>query len=358
VQVIRVEQGTMARTVTVSGTLAAQEEVTVAFKVTGRTGELLVDLGSRVKRGQVLARLEPTDFELRVQQAEAALEQARARLGLTVDAPGVEPEDTALVRQAAAVLDQARLTRDRMISLHEQGMVSKAQRDDADAAYRVADARYQDAIEEVRNRQALIVQRTAELELARQQLAGSILVSPITGAVQERLISRGQYMSAGEPAFRLVSIHPLRLRLAVPEREAAGIRAGLEVRVHVEGDPKAHPGKLARISPAISTGDRTLAVEAEIPNPEDLLRPGTFARAEIVVQAEDPALVVPASAIVTFAGVEKVIAVENNVTVEKRIRTGRRNGESVEILEGLDAGAVVVVTPGNMVGGESVQTVS
>src|SRR5262245_53185923 len=85
VEVTRVQKGAMVRSVMVTGTLAPQEEVTLGFKVTGRVGDLYVDLGSHVHRGEALARLEPTDFDLRVQQAQAALEQARARLGL---APG------------------------------------------------------------------------------------------------------------------------------------------------------------------------------------------------------------------------------------------------------------------------------
>jgi len=359
VRVVHAEKAVLARTVAVTGTLAADEEVTLALKVAGRVREIAVDLGSRVKRGQVLARLEPTDFNLRVRQSEAALQQARARLGLDADSDpsGVVPEDTALVRQAAAVLEQARLTRERMESLSHQGLVSRSQHDDAVAGFYVAEARYQDALEEVRNRQAVLSQRQAELEIARKQQSDSILISNMDGAVQERLISPGQFLAAGEPAFRIVSSDPLRLRLAVPEREAVGIRAGQPVQVKVDGDPTVYPGKLARVSPAISADNRTLAVEAEIPNEQGRLRPGTFARAEIVVQAQDSAILVPASSVTAFAGINKVIVVVDNVTAEKRVRTGRRSGDSIEIVDGISAGDVVVITPGNLIGGQSVTPV-
>ena len=114
----------LERTVSVSGTLAAEEQVALSFKVTGRVQELLVDLGSPVRRGQVLARLTPTDFELRVQQADAALQQARARLGLSAQADDatVNPEQTALVRQSRAVRDDARLTRDSVKTLVDIGI--------------------------------------------------------------------------------------------------------------------------------------------------------------------------------------------------------------------------------------------
>lgn len=360
VRVAVAEKGLLARTVTVSGTLAADQEVTLSLKASGRVGELFVDLGSRVRRGQTLAQLESADFDLRVKQAAAALEQARARLGLdtTSDAATVVPEETALVRQTAAVLEQARLTRDRMDSLHQQGLIAQSQLDDAQAAYRVADARYQDSLEEVRNRQALLAQRSAELEIAKQQRADSAVISPIDGAVEERMISRGQFLAAGAPAFRVVSSHPLRLLLAVPEREAAGIRKGLTVEVRTEGDDNVvHPGTIARVSPAISIDNRTLAVEAEIPNQNGAMRPGSFAHADIVIQADDPAVLVPASCIVTFAGIDKVIAVKDNVTQEKRIRTGRRSGDRVEITDGLNAGEIVILSPGSIVGGESVTSI-
>ena len=149
------------RRVSATGTLAADEQVVLGTKVAGRIGELLVDLGSRVRRDQTVARLDPTDAQLRVDQAVAALQQARARLGLS---PGgtddrVDPEQTSLVRQARAVLDEARLTKERTDRLWRQELIAQAQVDTAVSALGVAEARYQDAIEEVRNRQAVLLQR-------------------------------------------------------------------------------------------------------------------------------------------------------------------------------------------------------
>lgn len=356
VHIAKARRDQMARTVTVSGTLAADQEITLSLKVSGRVGELLADMGSPIRRGQVLARLEQTDFDLRVQQADAALQQARARLGLdpSSETTAVTPEDTALVKQTAAVMEQARLTKERMSSLHEQGLIARSQLDDALAALRVAEARYQDSLEEVRNRQALLSQRQAELEIAKQQKTDSAVISPIDGGVEERMISKGQYLGAGSPAFRVVSANPLRLRLAIPERESTGVKKGQSVVVTVEGDPNSHPGKVVRVSPAISVDNRTLAVEAEIPNHNGLLRPGSFAQADIVVQSNDSAILVPASSIVTFAGIDKVITVKNNLTEEKRVQTGRRAGKDVEIVDGISSGETVVISPGNLIAGERV----
>jgi len=356
VRVVAAVEERLPRTAAVTGTLAADESVVVGFKVAGRLAELTVDLGSRVRQGQVFARLDSTDFRHRVEQAEAARRQARARLGLAPDGADdrVQPEETALVREARAVLEEARLNRDRSARLLEQELIARAQLDTAVAALLVAEGRYQAAVEEVRNRQALLEERRSDLALARQQLADTVLQAPIDGAVQERRASVGEYLAAGAPVASVVRVHPLRLRVAVPERELPGIRVGQPVRVRVEGDPAEHAGRVARLSPVIQEQSRTLMVEAEVANAEGRLRPGAFARAEIVVEAARPAVLVPASAIVTFAGIEKVIGVEGGRAVEKPVRTGRRVGDRVEIVEGLAAGAPVVVEPGNLTGGQPV----
>lgn len=354
VRVVRAETGNLARTVVVSGTLGADQEAEIGPKIAGRLNSLAVDLGDHVRRGQVLARLSPTDLELRVRQSESALQQARAQLGLEGPARTVDPADTALVKQAAANLTQARLTRDRMARLLEQQLIPQQDFDAAEAALQVAEARHQEAIETARTRQALVGQRTSELEIARQALRDSSVTAPFDGMIRERMASIGDYVAVGQPVVALVRVHPLRLRLEVPEREASGVRVGQPVRLTVEGDPGTHEGRVARISPAISEESRTLLVEAEVANPNGRLRPGSFAKAEIVTQADEPAVLVPTSAIVSFAGIEKLIGVADGKAVEKRVKTGRRTGDRVEILEGAAAGDVVVVQPGNLVDGQPV----
>ena len=113
VRVVPAAEVRMPRTVGVSGTLAADDLVVLSLKVPGRISELKVDLGTRLRKGQLVARLDPTDYRLRVDQAVATLHQARVRLGLAADGTDdrVDPEKTALVRQARAVLEEARLTR-------------------------------------------------------------------------------------------------------------------------------------------------------------------------------------------------------------------------------------------------------
>ena len=360
VRVATAEEGRLARTVDVSGTLAADEQAELSFKVAGRLQQMNVDIGTPVRRGQVIARLVPTDSELRVRQAETALQQARSQLGLPAQGSDerVVPEETALVKGATATLKQAQLTRDRMARLFNEQLIPQSDFDAAEAALGVAEGRYQEAIETARTRQGLLAQRKSELAIARQQLADTVLTAPFDGVISERTASMGDYMAPGTQAVVIVRVHPLRLRLSVPEREAPGVTIGLPVKLSVDGDSSTYTGRVARISPAITEDNRTLLLEAEVPNPDGHLRPGSFAKAEIVVQASDPAVLVPASSIVTFAGIEKVIGVEAGKAVEKRVRTGRRSGDQVEIVEGVKAGEPVVLQPGNIVTGETLKVVS
>lgn len=356
VSVVRIERTPLTRSITVTGTLAAEEQVMLSLKVTGRLEELLVDLGSSVRKGQVLARLTPTDFELRHRQAQAALQQARARLGLdpVAEEDAIDIERTAIVRQARAALDEARRQRERISTFVQRGISARADLESADAQFQIAEGRYQDALEEVRNRQAVLAQRRSELDLARQQLDDTTLRSPIDGVVRERLAFAGEYRAAGTPVFTVVRQHPLRLQLAVPERAASGLRVGQTVNVSVEGDTATYGGRIARLSPAITEGNRTLPIEAEIPNESGHLRPGTFAKAEIVIDSAE-GMVIPQSSLVVFAGVEKVLIVKDGKALERRIRTGQRIGGQIEVLEGVESGDLVVTAPGGLADGAAVR---
>jgi RND family efflux transporter MFP subunit len=356
VKVAPAAERTVARTVSATGTLAADDQVVLGTKVAGRLAETTVDLGTRVKKGQLVGRLDQSDFKLRVEQAEASLQQARVRLGLSPTGTDekVDPEQTAVVRQARAMMDDARLTRDRSIKLAQQELIARAQLDTAEAALQVSEGRYQDAIEEVRNRQAVIAQRRSELDLARQQLSDTVIVSPLDGVVSLKQASVGEYLSAGTPIATLVRVHPLRLRVPVPEREGTGVRAGHAVTLTVEGDATVYRGRVVRLSPIVQEQNRTLMVEAEVPNERGFLRPGAFARVDILTEVSQPVITIPATAVIVFAGVEKVMVVRQGKTAEVRVTTGRRLGPDVEILDGLKRGDPVVTVPGNLTGGQAV----
>lgn len=358
VKITAVAETPFGETVTANGTLAAFDQTTVSVKVPGRVRTISVDLGSVVRRGQVIANVDSQDYQLRVQQAEAALQQARARLGLSPEGSDdrIDPEQTSTVRQARAVYDEAKFNRDRAARLVEQGVIAKAEFDSANATFKVAEGRYQDAYEEVRNRQGMLAQRKSELDLARQQLKDTSVVAPLDGVVQEKRASVGEYMAAGAPVVNIVRMDPLRLRAEIPERESRTVRTGQDVRVTVEGDTNVYLGKIMRLSPVIAEQNRVLLVEADVRN-NGTLRPGSFAHAEIVTNDAKMAVTVPNNAIVTFAGIEKVILVQNGKALERPITTGRRSAEFTEIVAGVNVGEKVIVDPGNLQSGQAVEVV-
>jgi RND family efflux transporter MFP subunit len=357
VQVVKAEKRLIPRTVVAVGTLAAEERAELGFKVPGRLARWDVDLGSRVAAGAVLAELDARDYELRRDRARAALEQARARLGLPVgdDDDGLDPEGVGVVRQAKARLDQAKVTLERSRELRDQGILAQAEYDTTAAAFKVAESQYNDSLEEVNNRRGILAERRSDLALAEQQLTDTRLTAPFSGGVQQRRANLGEYLAAGASVLTLVKLTPLRLRLDVPEREALSIRAGQDVAVRTEGAEDAWLGKIVRLSPAIEEANRSLIVEAEVDNSKGLLRPGSFARAEIQTESGGDSLVVPASSLVLFAGIEKVVTVKEGKALERPVTTGRRAGDQVEILSGLEHGERVVVKPGNLTTGAAVE---
>jgi len=355
VKTAKVIEMPIGETVTVNGTLAAYDHTTVSVKVPGRLQTISVDLGSVVHKGQVVAQLEQQDYKLRVEQAEAALAQARARLGLSPDGADdrVSSEETGTVRQAKAVLDDAKLKRDRASKLVRQGVTPRAEFESVDAEYKVALSRYQDALEEIRNRQGMLAQRRSEVALAKQQLTDTSVYAPMDGVVQEKKASVGEYLAAGAPLVGVVRIDPLRLRVDVPERESHNVRNGQSVRVTVEGDPESYLGYVKRLSPTISEQNRVLAVEADVRN-NGRLRPGAFVKAEVITNQSSTAVTVPSNAIITFAGIDKVVLVENGKALEKAVTTGRRGPDWIEIKSGVNVGQIVVVDPGNLQSGQAV----
>lgn len=355
VEIARAASVTMAQEVAIAGTLAAQDDVVVKSKVAGRLQSIDVDLGSVVKSAQAIARIEPVDYQLRVEQAQATLAQAKASLGLAPedDRSNVVIEENSGVRQAQATLEEARGNFERSQTLVEKKLIGRAEFDTARASLARAESEAARAKEQVYQLLAVLKQRKAELALARQQLADTTIRSPLDGIVQVRHASAGEFLASGGDVATVVRIDPLRLRVDVPERDAARVAVGQEVSVRVDESEKRYRGRIARLSPVLDIQNRTLVVEAEIPNPGEL-KPGSFARARIAVGDGDPVVAIPRRALVVFAGIEKVVGIEEGRAVEKAIRTGRRSGELIEVLDGLEAGTSVVLDPGTLQQGQPV----
>lgn len=305
----------MEHVLQVVGTLAAREEATIAAQVAGQLEKNYVDVGDHVKAGQEIALIDITSYEALANASAANLTRANA--------------------SAANAAQNLK----RIQELQKEKIASTS---DLDAA--VADA--------ARTR-AEVKAAEANDAVVRLNLGRSRVKAPFDGTIAERLASAGDYLAVGTPMARLVQTDPLRLRLEVPERESVVVQAGQVVRISVEGDTNIYRGQLARIAPAIRENNRMLLVEADVPNSGGL-RAGLFARAQIVVNEREEVLSVPANALITFAGLEKVVVVTEGKVAEKTVTTGRREKNWVEITSGLNAGETVVLDPAGLRTGQAV----
>ena len=354
VRVERVEDGPIPEIVVANGELFAEEEATLGSKVPGRVVKIHVDLGDKVKAGQLLGELEKRDYEFRLRQAEALVAQTRAKLGL-LDQPGdeVTPEETAIVKRAAAELKEARFVFQTTETLASEGVLSRIEREKAGVALEASEAAYQGALEDVMQLRAELTERRAQLELIKQNLEDCEIRAPFDGAVTERIASLGEYLPVNGPVVRIVRQDPLRLRLEVPERAAASVRIGQRIDVRVAGLTDTPSGRVVRISPAIDAASRSLLVEGLAPNPTGALRPGAFAEGVITVNPDARGMAVARDSVLSFAGVERVFVVVGGKLEDRVIKTGRLlDDDRVEVLEGVESGAQVVrqvtdrLTPG------------
>ena len=332
------------RGVEVVGSLEAQDQVTVSSQGSGNLESISVDLGSPVSRGQVIARIDQRELKLKRDQAEAALHQAEAKLGITRDGK-IDPQKQPDVRQAVAALERARYDLTAAKKLFDAGTISNQQYDVYQKTVDQAEARYQASLENVRNLEGIIEEKRAALDLTKKQLADSDMISPLSGVVKEKTASRGEYLQPGKPVVTIVQINPLRLRLEVPETFAASIAKGQVVTLKVDSfADREFKGVIKRINPSMDEKSRSLMAEAEVANPNALLRPGMFARSQIVSNSKTIALMVPEKAVVSLAGVTKIFILEGSVAVERIVKLGARDGSLVEILEGIKPGERVITS--------------
>ncbi len=344
----------LPRSVQVHGVLVALDELVAGFQVPGRLATLRVDLGDTVKEGDEIAALDRRDFELEQARATAALRQTTAQLGLESDDEEVDIAGTASVREAEAVLADARLNRDRVHQLVQQSLSPPADLDAANAVFAIASSRLQRARDQVRTWIAELAVRRQELQIADKRMADATIRAPWPGRIAARHVAVGQYLAAGSPVVTLLRTDPLRLRLEVPERQAWEVSEGQRVEFTVDGSEESFAGTVQRLGSAIDRSKRTLLVEAAVDNRDGRLLPGGFCRATIVVAANEPVVVVPAAAVASFAGVDRVFVVEDGKAKEVLVSLGRRTADAVEIRAGVTAGTKIVAEPGDLVRGTPV----
>ena len=358
--------GPVQRHVDVVGTLFGDEETTVSAKVPGRIAEVLHDIGDRVSPGETLAQIEKTDYELAAAQKKMAVSAALAKLGLTDLPPGdFDLSSVPTVERARLQSANAKAKYDRGKRLHDQTPPLMSDQDFADmeTAYEVAKSNYNVELLTARSLIADARARQSELEAETQHLRDTTIAAPraisttapsvaTTTArsstagysVASRMVSVGEYVREGTALFRLVAQDPIKFRAQVPERFFGQVQVGQKVRVRVEAYPdRTFEGAVARISPEVQVSSRTFEVEMLLPNGDGRLSPGSFASGQILTRVDPGVTLVPVDSIVSFAGVSKVFTVADGKAVERKIETGERVGNDVEVLSGLDKPEAVVI---------------
>jgi len=360
----KVEPRVWQATVRSQGGLIADELTVIGARLAGRIAEVAVEVGQPVAAGEVLVRLDEAELRLRVEQARAQLDRARVGLGLEPDSETVQvincPDDAdaidvnsapEVVRERAR-LGEARGQLTRLEALVDRNAVSLTDLEAGIAAVAVAEATLAAAQQQVEEKVALIKVHRASLALAWETLAQAMVRAPFDGVVQSRHgSSPGASVQLGDPLVTLVRTDPLRFRGTVPERQSLKLRVGQQVLVRLDSVAKPIATTVARIAPLLDDMSRTLTFEADIANPEGCLRSGLFAEADVVIDEQAEALVVPTSSVREFAGAEKVWRVEpGGQSRSVAVRTGRRSQGLVEIVSGLAPGDLVVQDAAGAVG--------
>ncbi|HKE86886.1 MAG TPA: efflux RND transporter periplasmic adaptor subunit [Vicinamibacterales bacterium] len=340
-----VRQESVRRTLEVVGTLAAEDQVTVSSEVEGVVRRVLADLGDRVKSGQALVEIDREKLQYNLDQQRAAHARALTKYGASEADQLPRVEDTPDVRRAAAELAQAKQAFDRASELHKRQLIAQQLLDDADTTLRLKRAGYDTALQEAKNLRADIDASAAAMKLADRQLRDTSIRAPFDGYIQQRMVSLGELVKAQMPVMTVVRVDPLKLRSEIPERMAPWVKVGQPLTLSVDAFPdKQFTATVSRISPAVTTQTRTFAFEALAPNPEALLKPGTFARVRLETSLVEQVKTIPYAAMQYRYGVYRAFIVEGDRLEARELKTGDRVGDRMEILDGVNSGDRVALT--------------
>jgi len=328
VETARATTSDIEQAVEVVGALSARSEADVKSEYNGTVAEVYVTQWVRVQKGTPLARLDTREVVAVAQSARAALLQAEVAAQRT----GRELERTARLQEAGAATPQA---------------LDEARTADEAARAQAAVAR-------------------ANLEAVETRLAKAVLRSPIDGVVSRRTVNVGDYVeNMGNPApmFHVVDTRALELVASVPSTRIAELRVGQPLVFSTDALPgKEFAGRVSFVNPAADEISRTVKVKAEVPNQDNGLKPGLFAKGRVVTGTRAGAVVVPRTALVSWDTVKRSAAVfvlEGGLARRRTIQTGSLAGEGVEVLGGIQAGDEVVTRGGfNLRDGDRVRSVS
>ncbi len=323
--------------VSLPATTSAFAAANIFARASGYIGTREVDIGDRVKAGQLLAEIVAPELDHQISQAEATLVQLKASL-----------------QQAQANSELARVTWQRDEPLVSKGWVT-AQQGTTD----VQTLKANEAAVGVA--QANVAAQDAQLLVLHQQKLYQRVVAPFDGVITQRNIDVGTLVQAdatsGTFMFTIMQGNVIRTQVYVPQDEAFGLRPGIGAVVHVPEIPgRTFPGKVTRIADALQPGSRTLLTEIDIPNPDGVLTPGIYCTIDLHLQRTTPSLAVPADALIFNAQGTQVAVVENGMAHLRKIEISRDLGTEIEARDGVGAGDRVILNPSvDLVEGSRVQ---
>ncbi|MFN7983871.1 MAG: efflux RND transporter periplasmic adaptor subunit [Vicinamibacterales bacterium] len=339
------QQEQVSRSIDVVGTLAAQDQVTIASQADGAVSRVLADLGDRVHAGQVLIELDREKLDYNRDNQRAALARALAKYGAADPEHLPAFEQTPDAQKAAAELGQARQAYDRAQELTRRQLLPKQSLEDAETTLRSKQAAYDSALQNAKNLAADVDASNAMARLADRQLRDASIRAPFDGYVQKRLVSIGDFVKSQAPVMSIVRMDSLKATGEIPERMAPWVQSGQPVELSVDAFPgKSITGTMSRISPSVNTATRAFAFEAQVPNADGALKPGTFARIHIKTSLVEPVLTIPYNAMQYRYGVYRAFVLADDHLAMHELKTGDRMGDRMEILDGIALGDRVALT--------------
>jgi membrane fusion protein, multidrug efflux system len=312
-------------TIEATGSFDAAEASDVAPEMAGVIVSTPVEVGQFVAAGAVLVRLQGTDAALAVDAARATVSRAESN-----------------VKLAEAQNELAQLTSRRYESLLATGDVSRTV---ADQARTQAETSLQTA----NTARASLAEARVQLARAQHEVTHVSVTAPFAGHISERMVSVGEYVQPSTPVVRLLKTDPLRLHLTIPGVQAGQIAVGQPVTPRVDAYPdRSFAGRITAINPAIVAESRTFIVEARVPNPGALLKPGMFAVATIDRRQTERVLLVPRAAVVEDVNTNSfrlyVVDAENRARLRVLQLAARQQGDVVQVLTGVAEGERVATS--------------
>jgi RND family efflux transporter MFP subunit len=342
VTVVGVERSAATGTLILPGNIEAVTEAPVLARASGYIQRRYVDIGDRVKSGQLLAEIEAPELDQQVNQARAALDQVRAAL----------EQATANLQQGQAQEQLAKVTADRWKNLQSKGAVSRQENDTYQSQAVVAQANVLALEKAVASARSNIVAAQANVSRLTELQGYKSVRAPFAGVITVRNVDVGALVSeASTLLFRIAQTDRLRTYVNVPQSDADSVHVGQIAHLSIL-DLAGHQfsGAVTRTANALDPATRTLLTEVQVPNSGGLLLPGMYAQVDLTTPRRNPPVLIPGDTLVVRSNGPQVGVVgADHIVHFQRLQLGRDYGDKIEVLSGLEPGQQVVVNPGDTV---------